>query len=168
MMHTCTHEAARGYAPACPEAPCLPACLLVRKTKKQQNGIRECSGDSPGDVALRSLLRRPQSNGVRLGAERVPHAARSRLRDAGAMRSARMLVALVPRDADLELVRRRGCASHPARAHRPARPATERVKASPSGARRLAIRACVPRKGLLDGTDAQSTLQVQAGRRRLH
>eukprot|EP00966_Prymnesium_polylepis_P096828 2243356-Prymnesium_polylepis.1 len=30
MMHTCTHEAARGYAAACPDgAPCLPACLLV-------------------------------------------------------------------------------------------------------------------------------------------
>eukprot|EP00966_Prymnesium_polylepis_P009034 208362-Prymnesium_polylepis.1 len=27
MMHTCTHPAARGYAPACRDgAPCLPAC----------------------------------------------------------------------------------------------------------------------------------------------
>eukprot|EP00966_Prymnesium_polylepis_P276030 6377240-Prymnesium_polylepis.1 len=30
MMHAFTHEAARGYAPACPDgAACLPACLLV-------------------------------------------------------------------------------------------------------------------------------------------
>eukprot|EP00966_Prymnesium_polylepis_P253791 5865836-Prymnesium_polylepis.1 len=27
MMHTCTHPAARGHVPACPDgAPCLPAC----------------------------------------------------------------------------------------------------------------------------------------------
>ena len=30
MMQTCTHTAARGHVPACPDgAPCLPACLLV-------------------------------------------------------------------------------------------------------------------------------------------
>eukprot|EP00966_Prymnesium_polylepis_P009142 210673-Prymnesium_polylepis.1 len=30
MTHTCTHPAARGHVPTCPDgAPCLPACLLV-------------------------------------------------------------------------------------------------------------------------------------------
>eukprot|EP00966_Prymnesium_polylepis_P327610 7383471-Prymnesium_polylepis.1 len=40
MMHTCTHEAARGYAPPCPDgAPCLPVCLLVSINFRQNPGL---------------------------------------------------------------------------------------------------------------------------------
>eukprot|EP00966_Prymnesium_polylepis_P137338 3173605-Prymnesium_polylepis.1 len=34
MMHTCTHEAGRGYAPSCPDgAPCLPARRVTRDAR---------------------------------------------------------------------------------------------------------------------------------------
>eukprot|EP00966_Prymnesium_polylepis_P272942 6305647-Prymnesium_polylepis.1 len=58
MMHTCTHEAARAYAPACPDgAPCLPACLLVyfvptRTVKCEQFRTSRDGGFNPREERL--------------------------------------------------------------------------------------------------------------------
>eukprot|EP00966_Prymnesium_polylepis_P189483 4390652-Prymnesium_polylepis.1 len=66
-MHTCTHPAARGHVPACPDgATCLPACLLgcqssIREVRHSLHGFVPFDAVKHGHGSVQAACWRPTS-----------------------------------------------------------------------------------------------------------